>query len=82
MEVGERQLLGPEIVQQTNEKIKVIQEKIKAAQSWQKSYANNQIRDLEFQIGDKAYLKISHQGNKRGKLSPWGRMGFWDAFGQ
>jgi len=32
-EVGERQLLGPEIVQMTTEKIKIIQERIKEARS-------------------------------------------------
>ena len=32
-EVGDRRLLGPELVQETTEKIKIIRERMKAAQS-------------------------------------------------
>ncbi|GFZ19571.1 hypothetical protein Acr_28g0002760 [Actinidia rufa] len=39
-EVGERQMLGPEIVQLTTDKIKVIQQRLQTAQSRQKSYAD------------------------------------------
>ncbi|MCI90717.1 hypothetical protein A2U01_0112011, partial [Trifolium medium] len=38
-ETGESVVLGPEIVQQTTKKIKMIQEKMRASQSRQKSYA-------------------------------------------
>ncbi|XP_052172133.1 uncharacterized protein LOC127788051 [Diospyros lotus] len=75
-EVGERQILGPEIVQKTTEKIKIIQERIKEAQNRQKSYADTRRRKLEFQVGDKVYLKISplrmvtRSNKKKGKLSP------------
>lgn len=37
-ETGENLILGPELVQQTTEKIKIVQEKMKAAQSRHKSY--------------------------------------------
>ena len=40
-EVGERQLLGPELIQITTEKIKTVHEHLKIAQSLQKSYADN-----------------------------------------
>ncbi|XP_043692895.1 uncharacterized protein LOC122643327 [Telopea speciosissima] len=39
-EVGERRILGPELIQKTCEKVDLIREKIKAAQSKQKSYAD------------------------------------------
>ena len=39
-EVGDRPLLGPELVQETTEKVKLIQQRLKTAQSRQKSYAN------------------------------------------
>ena len=39
-DVGERRLLGPEIVQQTIDKIQVIKERLQIAQSRQKSYAD------------------------------------------
>ena len=73
-EVGERKLLGPELVQLTTEKIQLIRERLLAAQSRQKSYADNRRRDLEFQVGDHVFLKVSPSkgvmrfGNK-GKLS-------------
>ncbi|GFS36587.1 hypothetical protein Acr_00g0046810 [Actinidia rufa] len=74
-EVGERQMLGPEIVQLTTDKIKVIQQRLQTAQSRQKSYANVRRRDLEFGEGDHVFLKISpskgiNRFGKRGKLKP------------
>ena len=70
-EVGEKQILGPEIVEQTTEKIKVIRARIKTAQDRQKSYADNRRRELEFAIGDHVFLKVSPmKGLKRfGKKS-------------
>ena len=51
-EVGERRILGPEIVQRTSEKIDVIGERLRATQSRQKSYADPRRREVEFEIGD------------------------------
>ena len=73
-EVGERKLLGPELVQLTTEKIQLIRERLLAAQSRQKSYADNRRRDLEFQVGDHVFLKVSPSKGvmrfgKKGKLS-------------
>ena len=67
MEAGERGLLGPEIVQETLEKIKLIRERLLVAQSRQKSYADRRWRPLEFAEGDFVFLKVSP---KKGKLSP------------
>ena len=39
-EVGERQIVGPELIQNTIEKVKLIRSRILAAQSRQKSYTN------------------------------------------
>nr|XP_009793683.1 PREDICTED: uncharacterized protein LOC104240521 [Nicotiana sylvestris] len=49
-DVGETMLVGPELVQQAIKKIKIIHERLLAAQSCQKSYADNRRRDLEFQV--------------------------------
>ena len=38
LEAGENLTLGPEVVQQTTGKVKLIQERMRTAQSWQKSY--------------------------------------------
>ena len=42
-----------------NEKIKVVRDRLKAAQSRQKSYADVRRKDLEFQVGDWVFLKLS-----------------------
>ena len=54
-EVGDKALIGPEMVQMTTEKIKLIQQRIKTAQSRQKSYADQRRRELEFEIGDHVF---------------------------
>ena len=74
-EPGERKLLGPEMVQQALEKVKVIQDRLKTAQSRQKSYSDKRVRDLEFMEGDLVLLKVSPMKGvmrfgKKGKLSP------------
>jgi len=74
-ETGERQILGPELVQQTVEKVKLIRTRMQAAQNRQKSYADTRRRELEFQVGDHVFLKVSPtKGIRRfgikGKLSP------------
>ena len=58
-EVGERTLLGPEIVQQTSEKIKTIRDRLLTAQSRQKSYADKRRKPLEFEEGDHIFLRIT-----------------------
>ena len=74
-EVGERQLVGPEIVQLTTEKIQLIWDRLKEAQDRQKSYANLKREPIEYTMSDKVFLKISPwkrvlRFGKWGKLSP------------
>ena len=74
-EVGERRLLGPELIRVTTEKVKLIQQRILTAQSRQKSYADKDRRDVVFKEGDFVFLKISPwkgvmRFGKKGKLSP------------
>ena len=47
------------MIGETNEKVKLIYERLKVARSQQKSYADVRRKDLEFQIGDKVFLKVS-----------------------
>ena len=58
-EVGERRLVGPELVQITSEKVKVVHDNLKIARDRQKSYADNRRKDIQFEIGDRVFLKIS-----------------------
>ncbi|GJW84657.1 putative reverse transcriptase domain-containing protein, partial [Tanacetum coccineum] len=74
-EVGEVQLTGPEIVQETTEKIIQIKQRMQAAHDRQKSYADLKRKPMEFQVGDKVMLKVSPwkgvvRFGKRGKLNP------------
>ncbi|GJT47563.1 putative reverse transcriptase domain-containing protein [Tanacetum coccineum] len=74
-EVGEVQLTGPEIVQETTEKIIQIKQRIQAARDRQKSYADLKHKPMEFQVGDRVMLKVSPwkgvvRFGKRGKLNP------------
>lgn len=74
-EVGHRVLGSTEVVQKTTENIQMIRERLKAAQSRQKSYADKRRSELEFQVGDHVLLKVSPwkgviRFRKRGKLSP------------
>ncbi|XP_070007517.1 uncharacterized protein [Nicotiana sylvestris] len=57
-EVGEAELLGPDLVHHAMEKVKVIQERMKTARSHQKSYADVRRRELEFQVDDWVFLKV------------------------
>ncbi|GJZ64870.1 hypothetical protein Tco_0621566 [Tanacetum coccineum] len=58
-EVGEGQLIGPELVQETTEKISQIKDRLKAARDRQKNYADKRRKPLECSVGDYVLLKVS-----------------------
>ena len=51
-EVGEAALVGPDSVLYAMEKVQLIRDRLKTAQSRQKSYADVRRRELEFQVDD------------------------------
>jgi hypothetical protein len=55
-EIGERQIFEPDLVTEAEDKVKFIQANLKAAQSRQKSYADQRRKPLQFQVGDFVYL--------------------------
>jgi hypothetical protein len=74
-QTGEHKIFGPDFVIEAEEKVKTIQNNLKAAQSRQKSYADIRRRPLQFQVGDFVYLRVSPtRGVQRfgikGKLAP------------
>ncbi|GJT18308.1 putative reverse transcriptase domain-containing protein [Tanacetum coccineum] len=75
VEVGEGQLIGPEIVQETTKNISHIKDRLKTARDHQKSYADKRRKPLEFSVGDHVMLKVSPlkgvvRFRKKGKLAP------------
>ncbi|KZV53589.1 hypothetical protein F511_40970 [Dorcoceras hygrometricum] len=74
-DVGERTELGPDIVRQTAEVINRVRDRMRTAQSRQKSYADSHRRELVFEVGDHVFLKVAlmkgvMRFGKKGKLSP------------
>ncbi|GKB20851.1 putative reverse transcriptase domain-containing protein [Tanacetum coccineum] len=74
-EVGEAQLTGSKMIQETTEKIVLIKQRIQAAQDRQKSYADLKRKPMEFEVEDRRMLKVSPwkgvvRFDKQGKLNP------------
>ncbi|XP_022892028.1 uncharacterized protein LOC111406898 [Olea europaea var. sylvestris] len=55
---SKKRVLGPEIIERIFVAIDKIRTRKKAAQDRQKSYADIRRKDLEFQVGDKVFLKV------------------------
>ena len=74
-QTGERKIFGPELVVESEEKVKIIQANLRAAQSRQKSYFDTQRKPLRFSVGDHVYLRVSptlgvQRFGVKGKLAP------------
>ncbi|KAA3483481.1 DNA/RNA polymerases superfamily protein [Gossypium australe] len=74
-ELGERQILGLDLVTETEEKVEIIRARLKEASDRQKSYFDLKRKDIEFAVGDKVFLKVSPwkkvlRFGRKGKLSP------------
>jgi hypothetical protein len=50
---------GPDILQEAEKLVRMVREKLRVAQSRQKSYADHRRRELSFEVGDFIYLKVS-----------------------
>ena len=58
-ELNEHKVIGPDIMKDTEEKVQVIQKRLKAASDRQKSYVDLKRRDIAYEVGDKVFLKVS-----------------------
>ena len=68
-------MIGPDLIQETEEKVKMIRERLKVAIDRHKSYADMKRKDIRYEIGEKVFLKVSPwkkvmRFGKKGKLSP------------
>ena len=73
--MGEKAVIGPDLVVDAIEKVKGIRQRMKAAQDSYKRYVDKRRRLLEFQVGDHVFLKVSPTKGMvrfgvRGKLNP------------
>jgi hypothetical protein len=74
-QTGERKIFGPDLVNEAEKNVRIIQTNLKAAQSRQKSYADIRRKPLQFQVGDFVYLRVSpvrgiQRFGVKGKLAP------------
>lgn len=58
-QAGEREIFGPDLVLEAEEKVRVIKKNLEAAQARQKSYHDKRKKPLQFEVGDHVYLKVS-----------------------
>ena len=68
-------MFGPNVIKESEENVKLIRDRLKIAQSRQKSYADSKLKEVVYEIGDRACFRvIPLRGVKRigvkGKLAP------------
>ena len=73
--MSEKKVIDPDLIQETEEKVKMIRERLKVANDRQKLYADMKRKDIRYEIGEKVFLKVSPWNKvmrfgKKGKLSP------------
>ena len=55
-EVGGRQLFGPDLIKESEHKEKLIRDRLKVAQSRQKSYADSKRKETVYVVEHRVYL--------------------------
>ena len=68
-------MIGHDIVKDTKEKVQVIRQRLKETSDRKNSYADLKRRDIEYDVGDKFFLKVSPwrkilRFGRKGKFSP------------
>ena len=72
---GKEVLVGPKLLEQSTEKVRLVRNRMQASQSRQKVYANRRRRPLEFAIEDHVFLRVTRttgvgRALRSRKLSP------------
>ena len=57
--LDEHKIIGPDLVKDIEEKVQIIQRRLKAVNDRQRSYTNLKRKDIEFEVRDKVFLKVS-----------------------
>ena len=59
-------MFGADLIQESEQKVKLIRNRIKVAQSRQKSYVDSKRKETVYEVGDRVYLRVSQiRGVKR-----------------
>ena len=58
-EVGERKISSEKLIKVSTEKIQIIRKRFKVAQDRQKCYVDTRRKDLEFEVDDMVFFKIT-----------------------
>ena len=75
IELSEKKIIGLDLIQEIEEKVKMIRERLKVITDRQKYYADMRRKDIRYEIDEKVFLKVSPwkkviRFGKKGKLSP------------
>ena len=57
--LSEKKVIDLDLIQETLEKVKMIRVRLKVVVDRQKSYANLKRKDIQYEIGEKVFLKVS-----------------------
>ena len=52
-------MIVPDIVKDIEEKVQIIRQRLKSASDQQRSYVDLKRKDIEYEVGDKVFLKVS-----------------------
>ncbi|XP_052874938.1 uncharacterized protein LOC108481229 [Gossypium arboreum] len=59
IKLSERRVLGLELVSDTEDKVRLIQDRLKVTSDRQKSYADLKRKNIKYSVGDLVFLKVS-----------------------
>ena len=68
-------MFGPDLIKESEQKVKLIRDRLKVAQSRQKSYEDSKRKETVYEVGDRVYLRVSplrviKRFGVKGKLAP------------
>lgn len=74
-DTGERQYFGSDMIQEAEEQVRIVSEKLKTTQSCQKSQYDRKHKAMTYEVGEKAYVRVTplkgtHRFGIKGKLAP------------
>lgn len=71
--LSESRIVGPNMMLEDEEKVWIIREKLKEVSDRQKSYVDLKRKEIEFNMGDKVFLKVSPWKKvlRSGKMASW-----------